>query len=271
MAFVSPLFLTFIATVFRPILSLLLPLPPSDLQAAELGARITARWADNISSVPLVVVRLLKDGLGGPLTLSKAFFELALTPETARVYALVEFYQTLPPQLVRLLRSLLTVDGEASILGELVRLAVTGKHESVPVLSFRERDACPSLFQRIVLSQFDFDTFAAVMSQRQPAQQSGFAAVAYIKTGEREKESIYNRLESMMHGQHDPKAAIRHPLHAADPIPLFTALVVLLNVQDFFKDFLVRRGPRQTYFLRANCAEGLEEKCDGSPLGSPLG
>jgi hypothetical protein len=72
---------------------------------------------------------------------------------------------------------------------------------------------------------------------------------------------VHNRLETTIQGQNDPRAAIRHLLQAADPIPNFTQLPVGLNIQDFFMEFLVRRGRRHGLVLREECATVIEKKC----------
>jgi hypothetical protein len=254
------MFLAFVSTVFQPILSPLLPAAPLP-SVEELGQVITARWQNYIESVPVFVMRILRDGRDSRRTLSRAFFELALRPEAARLFGLVHFCQQLPPRLIDRLRPLLTADGASQILDNLITIAVKSKSKAIPWLPYGDKEACPSLFQRVVMSQLDFNTYSAASIHGQLVPIDTFSASAYLMTGENEAECLHNRLESTLQGSDDPRSAIRHLLQTADPIPVFTAIPASLTIQDFFTEYLISRGPRQTRVRREECASVLETKC----------
>jgi hypothetical protein len=132
----------------------------------------------------------------------------------------------------------------------------------MPWLAYSEKEACPSLFQRVIMSQFDFNTYSAASIEGRLVPVEEFSAAAYLMTGENTAESIHNRIESTLRGSADPRAAVRHLLQSSDPIPNFASSAPpALTIPAFFTEYLVTRGPRETHALREQCRDVLEEQC----------
>jgi hypothetical protein len=266
MAFVSPLFLSFIAGVFHPIISPLLP--QSQLPSLEeLSAQIATRWTNNASAIPSVVVRLIGQSPDPARTLSVSYFEQALAPKMARVYGMVHFHQTLEGPILERLRQLLTVSSSVNMLSRLVATAQASTSARIPSLTVADRNDVPSLFQRLVLSPVDFNCYSAVSILGQYVEPSEYQVAAYIQAGEAEQESHHNRIEMTMGRESvEPHAAIRHLLQGADPIPLFADVMPGTTVESFFREYLLDRGPIDEYPSRYTCFRILEARCRWDPM-----
>jgi hypothetical protein len=280
MAFASPLFITFACEVFQPILSSLLPDRP--LPVFELFAnKIRERWGRSLPTMAPVVTQLLQRAPDPQRTLSEAFFEVALDSERARIFGLVDYSQTLRPDLVVLLRILLKFDSKHHILGELVEMTTSGVPCKFTIFKEEDRDTVPALFQPVLLSTFDFNTWAAVqLPGSQFVHPSVYEARAYLHTGEEETFCLHNAIEATMTVDHlRVEAALRHLLQDADPIPLFKRVPDGLTIRDFFRQYLLRRGPRETLTRRYDNLMAIEwksvvfsdeKKLRGALAGAPL-
>jgi hypothetical protein len=258
MAFVSSFFLSFITTVFIPILSPLLPygaLPSIE----DFSAQIITRWNSNINAMPSVVVQLLTQSPDPVQALSGGFFELALTPKTARLYGLVQFNQILPEPLLDLLRQLLTASSPSHILNHLIATAKASKSAGIQLLTAEDRKAIPALFQRLLMTQVDFNSYSAASIHGQFVDPVEYKIGAYLRSGETEQESLYNVVEMTMSPESiEGNAAMRHLLQAADPVPVFVAIAPNTTVECFFRDYLLNRGPIDEYPQRHACYQALE-------------
>jgi hypothetical protein len=251
MAFASPLFISFASDVFQPILSPLLPdrpIPPFE----GLSRRIQERWKRALPTMPPVVSRLLESASDPERTLSNSFFDVALDCQRAKVFGLVDYSRDLTEELVILLRALLTIESKFNILGALVSLTTSGVACRFALFTDSDRQTVPALFQPVLLSTFDFNAWAAVqLPGSQFVQPSVYEVRAYLHTGEEETFCIHNANEATMAVDHfRVDAALRHLLQDADPIPRFKSLPRKLSIKDFFVDFLLRRGPRETFARR---------------------
>jgi hypothetical protein len=254
-AFLSPMFLAFTKLVFRPTLSPLLPKerPP---RPDAMEVEIIKRWQWNVSLLPHAVVQLLQTSRDPKRTLSKAFFEYALDSHNARVLGLVSFFQKLTPELTQLLRGLLTMDGDIQILDKLVTISIESTCESVPLLTSEDKRAVPALFQRVMLSTLDNNCYSAISIRGHFVLPEIFRTDAYLMSGECENDSSLNLNEITMRGLR-LEVVLRHLLQAADPLPVFHT-APRLTLRDFFIQYLVRRGPHETFHLRSELMEMLE-------------
>jgi hypothetical protein len=266
MAFVSPLFLSFIASVFHPIISPLLPQAPVP-SLEDLSAQIATRWTNNASAIPSVVVRLIRQSPDPVRTLSVSYFEQALTPKTASVYGLVHFHQTLQGPILERLKQLLTASSRTHMLERLVATTQASKSAIIPSLTVIDRNDVPALFQRLILSPVDFNCYSAASILGEFVDPFDYDVAAYLQAGEAEQESHHNRIEQTM-GRESvaPNAAVRHLLQGADPIPTFAGVPPGTTVESFFRDYLLDRGPIDEYPLRYTCFKVLEKDCRWDPV-----
>jgi hypothetical protein len=258
-AFVSPLFLAFASSVFRPILSPLLPdgcLP----SARQIAVEITRRWEANLGILPAFIVRLFRRSPHPQRTLSNSFFSVALDAEAAPIFGLVSFFQILTPELIALLRSLLTIEASQPILARLVELSLLSTSAQVPYLDEDDKTDLPLLFQRCLISSVDLNCYCALPIRGQLVMPSVYEVYAYMMAGEEEGFSVHNLAELTMTGLR-PGAALRHLLQAADPLPEFD-VEPELPPRDFFIQYLARRGPHETYAARMELFEALDASVD---------
>jgi hypothetical protein len=255
-AFVSPFFLTFVADVFRPIISPLLPQgnpPPRD----ELCAQIRRRWSQNLRSLPPVIGSIFTRPNAQRL-LSNGFFAHALRPETAKIFGLCEYYQTPSPALMEELRMLLTGDSREQILRNLIDLSTWEPGESPGLLDEEDVKAVPSLFQPVLLSTLDRRCLETLVNRRPfvPLGPSDWA-VSAVSAHER-IESEHIQIELTMANQTRAEAYLRHLLQMADRLPKFKSVPPDIDLREFFQDFLVRRGPMSTFKKRHEAVKFLE-------------
>jgi hypothetical protein len=265
MAFVSTYFLTFIASVFRPILSPLFPEAPLP-SPEQLSNQIKTRWSNNANSIPEVIVKLLTESQNPVKTLSDGFFEFALKPSNARAFGFVEFFQILPIPLFDLLTQLLLASSPSNILSELIAITTASKSSEIPIFTEEDREAVPSLFQRMLMSPFDFNCYSAVSIQGQFVDPLEYLVSAYLRAGEVEEESRHNLLEQTMRKESTtPEAAIRHLLQRADPLPIFSEIAPDITIRSFFHEYLVNSGPLEQYPIRDQYCRILESRCRWEP------
>lgn len=244
--FVSPGFLNFIELVLKPVLSPIV-CDNTAVTTEYVAVTIKEKWQLHTSKIPHVVIKVLQAEKIPTTALSQAFFEIALqSSEYARLYGLIEANQSINETFLVQLRSLLTDGSDQTILDDLVFMTVRAKSD-VPILGEYDRVNVPSLFQPRLFSIFDFNAVSAL------AMNGSFVAPMFYKMfscqmeGEKKEESVHNMAEQTMLRQSiDPKAELRHLLQSADPIPNFKVIPEELTVEQFFENYLVRRGSRST-------------------------
>jgi hypothetical protein len=250
MAFVSPFFLSFAAEVFHPIISPLLPQgtpPPVD----ELADQIIKKWKQNRRALPPVVSAIFSLDYGRRL-LSNAFFAHALRPEAAKIFGLVEYYQSPSPAVIEALRSLLIVVGDAPCptLNKLIDISRFSPGDALEILNERDLIDVPSLFQPVILSTLDLSCIGAITNGGNyvpPVSDEWDAFAAWIEAAQ---ESKHNRFEeTMAFDKARAEASLRHLLQLSDPLPKFKAPPEGLDLHQFFTDYLLRRGPLATLRL----------------------
>jgi hypothetical protein len=121
-----------------------------------------------------------------------------LTPTAARVFGLVAFQQHLPMQLLDCLRSLLLATSHANILAGMVAAARASKSVGIALLTNQDREATPSLFQRLLMSPVDFNAYSATSIRGQYFHPNEYWLGAYLQSGDIEQESVHNQLEMTM-------------------------------------------------------------------------
>jgi hypothetical protein len=257
MAFVSPAFLSFVSEVFCPILSPLIskPAPAADI----LASSITQRWRCYVNMIPAVVVKLLTTEKHPEQTLSAGFFETALTPENARLFGLVRFFQTIASPLLSVLKNLLTFSGDSSILTRLIEL--TRAAVPTPLLTETERNNVPSLFQSVLLSDFDTNAYTSLQTHSPFRFPLSYRLRSAMPDDEDEFSCDLNRLDQTMLVTDRPEVHLRHLLQAADPIPRFLSVPKGLTIIDFFNRYLVNRGPSESVLMRAKAVAVLQKLC----------
>jgi hypothetical protein len=251
--FSSPLFLHFITIVFQPILSPLVS--KSTIPSAhDLGKQIERAWTDNIPQLPGAFVKFLQEQHDPARTLSKSFFEIALKPDHARLFGLVEFYQTLADPLLSTLLSILTVTGSKCILSQLIQ--ESPQKPKVFLLSISSRRACPALFQPLVLTDPDFAIFSLAFGLAKPQTPKTYNPVAL----RRPEDRIDNIAPPPIELDLPPAiAGLRSLLLLADPLPEFEDCPQC-PLKQFIHAFLIQRGPRASLFDRSAAADQLDLK-----------
>jgi hypothetical protein len=251
-AFVAPSFLRFVRAVFPGILSSGLIDRPT---LGRLVSQIKDGWQANLDLLPAVVPRLLLRSPDAKLTLSRAFFEVALGAQTATVYGLIDFNQRLPDWLVAALRQLLTV-GPWTILDDLVYMATNTAKQVAPVLTLAHRENVPSLFERMLLSDVDVSACSSLhMDGTFCAPQEYSLKLVRVPV-----ETRGSSLVDSPEGASTLAVAdghLRHLLQSADPLPLFNKVPRRLDLGRFLDEFLVKRGPRDSLTGRRDAAEAL--------------
>jgi hypothetical protein len=251
MAFAHSLFISFVSEVFQPILCPLLPdkiVPVFE----SLSENIQARWKQALPRMPPVVSQLLKRTTDPKRTLSQSFFDVALDCERAKVFGFVDYARPLTEELVILLRVLLTISSRHNILGELIALTFQPVHCKITFFTEEDRQTVSALFQPVLLSTFDFNAWAAVQLPGSSfVHPSSYEVRAYLHLDEEETLCIHNAVEGTMTIDHlRVEAALRHLLQDADTIPRFKKLPLGLTLETFFTEYLLKRGPRETYGRR---------------------
>jgi hypothetical protein len=250
--FLTPGFLSFSAVVFRPLLSPLAASPAPDV--SSLGADIAFRWQRAMDRFPPGVLAVLKSPkLALAALLSACFFELALAPGRARLYGLVEYWLDLSEPLCAALRSLLTVAGSVSILGELAAAIAAAPAPTPGLIAKADVGKLQTLFTPYLGSTLDSAVYDA-LTRRPPVLPDvpTYEAVC-VWTGGIQADSVRDPAETLRPGH--PAAALRHMLQRADPIPRFFAIPDELTVGDFFRQYVVEGGPRATRFQRERDCE----------------
>jgi hypothetical protein len=245
MVFLSPLFLQFLNVVFMPLLSHV---------QDHLGNRIRQRWAAHLDLVPYVVIAFLNSCPSPVETLSAACFEIALTPETAAIFGLLYFNQSLSVRLTGVLRDLLTLGGRQSILSELVTSLVNAGTGADGVVSCVHLNDVPTLFEVTVLSQLDFTVYGDGQRKLPPSYGPGL----YRLTEQREGDAIVFQREGTMIGRRG-EAWLRHLLQDADPVPRFKKVPPDLTFGRFIGEYLEERGPSETYARRIDAVRSLQQ------------
>jgi hypothetical protein len=248
--FASPGFVTFSTAVFRPILS-----SCSRKDYGGLRSAIAERWQAHVNCVPLVVKLFLSppsrsQSRFDPVhALSACFFDVALSPDGARFFGLTELWMDMSDALVRVLRGLLTEGGEESLLPALVA-AVQGAEPS-PDLTLTKDDIeeIPSLFSPFLVSELDRAAYAGLKGNRlEPVD--CYTVTRMWDEGGVVRDGDIDEIGKTM-AQSSPAAWIRHLLQRADPIPEFRTVPAAMTVDDFFRQYIVKRGPPQTAHERA--------------------
>jgi hypothetical protein len=265
MAFMSPFFLAFIADVFRPILSPMLSSSSPELLREDLTVRLSdsiiERWSLHAARVRYFIGRLFAClGQDAARVFSDSFFKIALAKQNACFFGLIEFNQTIPESLLALLRSLLTIESQSNILNELVENIGRQQFQSHRLLDIDDRRAAPALFQRILVSSLDDEGWACIRNQVEFSDSTRFRVWARMAKGEEEKQSIHNLLEQTMANDTGSNAALRHLLQAADPLPDFQCAPRGMSIHQFFVDYVLTRGSRETLDKRFEAMDTLEKK-----------
>jgi hypothetical protein len=151
------------------------------------------------------------------------------------------------------------MDGHAQILDDLVAISIQSASESVPLLTAGDKRDVPALFQRVMLSNIDNDCSSAISIRGHFLLPQVFRADAYLMQGERESDSSLNESEITMRGC-GLEVALRHLLQAADPLPVFDTMPTL-TLREFFNQYLVRRGPQETFDMRSELLDMLDSNC----------
>ena len=256
-AFVSPGFLNFIELVFRSFLSPIVG-QNSTPTIILLASKFKENWQSHISKLPSVVIELIKRDQIPEVLLTKAVFEIALQDtEYARLYGFIDDNQTIRPDLLEILRGLLTYPSTSTILNDLVFMTMRAKSE-IPLLVEDDRTAVPGLFDRRLLSDVDFNAVAALSVNGQIATPLSYQVRSWRMPGVAE-ESIHNQVELTMVGQGQKcEAALRHLLQKADPIPKFSVVPEGMSIYEFFDMYIVKRGPRLELNTRREYVNALE-------------
>jgi hypothetical protein len=250
--FVTPGFLQFLQTVFLPIFSSLFTQSAAPTRDV-LSATIRERWKTNLHLLPFAVVEFVRACDMAEVVVSGACLEMALTPEGANIFGLLDFNQRLTSASMAVLRDLLTVGGRCSILKDLVGLIQDFDECDMLRLSNIHSDAVPSLFEWILLSNLDFNIDSALKVGDKlilpPEYELGLYSRPTDGAGD---EELFRPEPTMAASDRRPEAFLRHLLQAADPIPVFTAPRTNLTLRGFFSDYLQNRGsPESKGFRRA--------------------
>jgi hypothetical protein len=263
-AFFSPLFLNFITVVFSPFLPQLLS-HTAKIPIEYIQVHITQHWTESFSVLPEVVIMALNHSTDPCRTLSASFFELALSQDGAKIFSLIEFYQTMSKQLLDALSTLLTFKSSKNILRHLLPPSTQSGLLALRLLSGKDAAAFRGLLEHRVISSMDL---ALLNALTQPGKRKKFSLPDKYEVFvvERSMPAWDTRTRVSPVLPSSASLPLARLLQACDAIPKFESAPAL-SERAFVQSFLVQRGPWATLPLREVLARqltsDLRELCAG--------
>ncbi|KAH0789494.1 hypothetical protein GPJ56_006605 [Histomonas meleagridis] len=258
--FFSPFFLNFVSNVFLPILSPILDQREPPDQESIISA-LKRRWNSHLHLLHPIIRDVLNESKNPARTLSESFFEIALTIPTnsrfsytfANVSLLIDFFQKPTESFLQFLRNFLTYKSKDCVLGDFLfneRLNV--KFDFEPITADLTK-----IFlnvQKTVLSAVDFSVINVRLCNSTFVFQPQFFLAEDVKRCENKDNDPNNATVNAESKKMEN--ALGHLLFLSDKIPVFKE-APSLDIESFILEYLVNRGPLETYSNRCSCNEAL--------------
>jgi hypothetical protein len=237
-AFVSPLFLSFVSRVFRPLFA--------SQTSANLADEIVKRWISHREFIPSFVVQLLRDSSDPSRLLLESFFKLGLDESSLPVFCFIPFYQTVSHEFMSEVKLSIF-----SILGKLVEATLQSTSSEVPVLD-ETATRTPLLFHRLMYSTLDHNCYAALDIHGGLAPVYLYEVIASTHVQHKDLNAMRERrIET---------AALRTLLEESDPLPAFVEPDI--SLRDYFLTYLVKAGPLDGYSKRLEAFEEFDKSAN---------
>ncbi|OHS99648.1 hypothetical protein TRFO_08267 [Tritrichomonas foetus] len=291
-AFASPFFIEFATRVFQPIFSEVIR-QSVVTDPSQLVSQIQNLCLQNGRFLPWHVRHVIFHSNDAARTLSRSFFEVALSsPRAAQFYGLFHYSHSVTKELLTELRKYFYISLEKSFYG--LRKSITKNENHIllevfsalvnassskininnssdgaksqnsndfafPLFDRENKEEVSLLFQPLLLSLDDlavFDFFNQKTSTLIKIDKVSFFKVTNIN--EAQEKCYHNSLEMTMLGNTiDYVPIIRHLLQNCDTIPLFKKVPEGMTYGNFFGNYLVKKGPMNTYSKRCELASKI--------------